>query len=114
MAIFTPEEAAGLLDYGSPDEMPAKVMSILVPAVEQFLKDATGKDWSGSGETYQDFASIDPTAKMAAGMLLIRWFENPGQIGATTSYNAGTDVGFVSLVAQLQAKAQQERQAGSV
>jgi hypothetical protein len=102
VAILTPEEAASVLDYTSPAEMPPKVTSLLLPAVDDFLKSATGKDWGAVTATY---TAIDPTAKMAAGILLARWFENPTQVGATF------DVGVLSLIAQLEAKVLQEKQA---
>jgi hypothetical protein len=106
--ILTAEEVANLLDYTSVDEVPPKVMSMLVPAVGQFLCDATGKDWAKLTDTY---TQIDPTAKMAAGMLLVRWFENPGQAGTgNTSFSYGHDAGFSVLIGQLAAKAALERQ----
>ncbi len=102
MPILTSQEARDLLDYAAEEEMPAKVTSILLPAIDQFIEDATGKDWGTITETYTD---IDPTAKMAAGVLLVRWFDNPGQIGTSN------DIGVTSLIGQLNAKALQEAQA---
>jgi hypothetical protein len=103
VAILTLDEAASILDYTSPTEMPPKVSSVLLPAVDDFLKSATGKDWGTVTDTY---TAIDPTAKMAAGVLLARWFEDPGMLGKAY------DVGVLSLIGQLEAKALQEKQAG--
>ena len=98
MAVLTDQEVAGLLSYDSPADMPGKVMSIFLPAAESYVKDATGKDWGAD-------TPVDPVAKMAVGILLIRWFENPEEVGKAT----GT--GIIGLVTQLSAKHQQELQA---
>lgn len=100
--ILTAQEAASALDYTTADELPAKVQSIILPAVDNYLKDATGKDWGTLTETY---TAIDPTAKMIAGVLLVRWFENPALIGKTN------DDGVIAMIGQLAAKATQERRA---
>ncbi len=92
MSILTAQEAAELLDYESPEDMPGKVMSVLVPATAEFLKTATGKDW-GEDE------AIDPLAKACAGVLLVRWFEDPGLVGKAPS----TDV--LIFIGMLKAKA---------
>lgn len=102
MALLTPDEAANMLGYTSTAQMPPQVTSVLLPAVDEFLKSATGKDWSVLTTTY---TQIDPTAKMAAGVLLVRWFENPGLVGKAD------DAGLLSLIGQLAAKATQEAQA---
>lgn len=106
--ILTAQEVADLLDYTSVDEVPPKVMSVLVPAIGQFLFDSTGKDWVTLTDVY---TQIDPTAKMAAGVLLVRWFENPAQIGMGNTA-VMRDSGFSSLIGQLAARAALERQAG--
>ena len=98
MPILTPEESADVLGYDNPEEMPGDVEKILLPGIAGFLKNATGKDWGAEEE-------IDPDAKMAARVLLRRWFDNPGMVGETT------DIGLMSLIGQLHAKALQERQA---
>lgn len=92
VGILTEKEAADLLDYEVADDMPSKVMTILVPAVDVFLETATGKRWSGDDE-------VDPLAKACAGVLLVRWFEDPGQVGKMS------DQSFVILVGMLKAKA---------
>ncbi len=102
MAILSPEEAVDVLGYTFVDEMPGDVTKILLPGIDGFLKNATGKDWGTITDTYTE---IDPDAKMIARVLLVRWFEDPGMIGKTS------DVGVVSLIGQLHAKALQEKQA---
>lgn len=96
MGILTLQEAADLLDYESIDEMPNKVATIFLPAVDNFIKDATGKDWGVITDTY---TSIDATAKMVAGALLVRWFEDPGSVGKLNQNDF-----LVGLIGQLHAK----------
>ncbi|MBP2638437.1 MAG: hypothetical protein H6Q72_4344 [Firmicutes bacterium] len=102
MAILTDLEAAGLLNYESADDMPSKVTSVFLPAVDGFIKTATGKDWGALTEIY---TAVDPVAKMLAGILLVRWFEGTEEVG-----KAG-GIGVIGLVGQLSAKYQQELQA---
>lgn len=97
MAILTMLEAAELLDYESAEDMPRKVMTVLVPAINSFIRNATGKDWSKDSE-------VDPVAKMCAGILLVRWFEDPGQVGKVS------DAGLLAVVGQLSARAAKEGQ----
>lgn len=92
MAILTAKDAAEALDYESIEDMPEKVMSFIVPAIDEFLAVSTGKRW-GEGEV------IDPLAKLVASVLLVRWFEDPGQIGKTS------DASLVIMINQLKAKA---------
>lgn len=91
MAILTPEEAMQILDYTTVEDMPPKVTQILLPAIDRFLKNATGKDWGKDEE-------INSLAKEAAGALLVRWFEDPGQVENTS------DIGLISIIAQLRAE----------
>lgn len=91
-SIVAPSEAADLLDYESPQDMPGKVMSVFVPAVDEFLTVSTGKRWS-------EDEPVDPLAKMVAGVLLVRWFEDPGQVGKVS------DTSLVIFIGQLAAKA---------
>ncbi len=95
MSILTIQEAADALDYETPDDVPGKVMSIFVPAVDDFLTNATGKRWSEEPE-------INAQAKLVATILLVRMFENPGQIEKLSDI---TDKNLVALIAQLTAKA---------
>lgn len=100
--ILTTQDARDILGYDTNEEMPARVTTILLPAIDQHLQDATGKDWGTLTDTY---AAVDPTAKMAASVLLTRWFDDPSQTGTNN------DVGITSLITQLEAKALQEAQA---
>jgi hypothetical protein len=102
MSILSTQEAVDALDYTSVAELPGKVTSILLPAIDEFIKSATGKDWGTLTATYTE---IDPTAKILAGVLLVRWFDDPGQI------NQANDSGVLSMVGQLEAKALVEQQA---
>jgi len=97
--ILTLQEAADILKYNSSDEMPGNVTSIILPAVDDCIKTATGKDWGTLTDTYIE---IDPTAKMIASVLVVRWFEDPGIIGKVN------DAGIIGLIGQLHAKALME------
>lgn len=99
MAILTDNEAAAALNYMAGDEMPPKVTGIILPAVDAFIKSATGKDW---GKITDSYKTIDPIAKMAASMLLVKWFEDSNEMG-----KAG--IGVIGLIGQLQAKALLEK-----
>lgn len=104
MPILSEQDAAEALDYETVEELPAKVKNTLIPGIDDFLKNATGKDWGTLTDTYK---SIDPMAKMIAGILLVRWVEDPGQIGQVK------DDGLLSLISQLEAKYLQEKQAAT-
>lgn len=67
-------------------------LNIILPAIDDYLKTATGKDWGVDNV-------IDPTAKIVASVLLVRWFEDPGMIGKIN------DASLIGLVGQLHAKA---------
>jgi hypothetical protein len=67
----------------------------LLPMVDIYLKNATGRDWAGDTE-------IDPTAKAAAQILISMWYENPGMTGQGIT---SLSFGFMSLLVQLEAKA---------
>jgi hypothetical protein len=102
MPILSQEDAYRALDYSSVDELPEKVASIFLPAIDDCLKSATGKDWGTLTEIY---TAIDPTAKMVASILLVRWFNDPGLIGQIVGD------GIIGFIAQLEAKVLQEKQA---
>jgi hypothetical protein len=104
MPILSEQDACKALDYSSVDEMPEKVAAIFLPAIDGCLKNATGKDW---GTLTAGYTVIDPVAKMVASILLVRWVEDPGQIGKII------DEGLIALVGQLEAKYLQEKQAVS-
>ena len=69
-------------------------LDIILPFVDDFIKTATGHDWAVD-------ESIDPTAKMVAIILTVRWFVNPGQMGETLKSSDP----LVAMIGQLQAKA---------
>jgi len=94
MSILTPQEAADMLRLSDPTDYPQ--FDILLPFVDDFIKTATGYDWSTD-------AVIDPTAKMLASALMARWFDDPGQMGAIKD----NDIGVKSLIGQLHGKALQ-------
>jgi hypothetical protein len=84
------KEAADMLKLESAEDNPQ--LNIILPAVDDYIKTATGKDWSKDNP-------IDPIAKLVACVLLVRWFEDPGMIGKAT------DAGVIGLIGQLHAKA---------
>jgi len=90
--ILTNQEAVDMLRLSNPEDYPQ--LNILLPFVDDYIKTATGKDWSVD-------TSIDPTAKMLASSLLVRWFDDPGQMGIISD----NDIGVRSLFGQLHAKA---------
>jgi hypothetical protein len=67
----------------------------LLPLVDDYIKDATGFDWVSLG-------TIPEKAKAAARMLLVMWFEDPGQAGGLGGM---PPFGLVSVLAQLEALA---------
>lgn len=54
------------------------IMLALLPMVDEYLFNATGHDWTTD-------STISPTAKLAAGMLLVSWYDNPSQVGMSVS-----------------------------
>jgi len=70
------------------------VVTLLLPAIDGYLKSATGRDWAAD-------TSIDPVAKAAAQMLLVQWFENPAMVGQAGELAFGLN----NVIGQLQAKA---------
>lgn len=95
--LLTKEEAAGFLKLDNLEDYPT--LDIILPAIDDVLKTATGKDW-GANITNADGQVIekDPTAKMVASVLLVRWFDDPGMIGQINDSN------IIGFVAQLKAK----------
>lgn len=89
--ILSQQEAADMLRLEDPESYPQ--LNIILPAINEYLKNATGYDWGADTE-------IDPVAKQAATMLLVLWFENPAMIGAVPEM----EYGITNLVSQLQAK----------
>src|SRR3972149_2124307 len=71
--ILTEEEAAIVLRCAEDDPN----MLELLPLVDAYLFQATGRDWVADEQ-------IRPEAKSAARMLLVQWHENPGGIAAAS------------------------------
>jgi hypothetical protein len=90
--ILTNQEAADMLRLDNAEDYPQ--LSIVLPFVDDFIRTATGRDWAAD-------ATKDPTAKMLAAALLVRWFDDPGQMGNLSD----NDIGVKSLIVQLHAKA---------
>jgi hypothetical protein len=70
--ILTPTEGANFVRTENTDA----VMLQLLPLVDQYILNATGHDWASD-------ATIHDTAKIAAGMLLVYWYDNPGAVGVS-------------------------------
>jgi hypothetical protein len=98
MSILTAEQARKALNFSFADDMPERVMDILVPGIDPVIKDATGKDWGILTDTY---TSVNPTAILAASALLVVWFADPGMIGQISD-------GAIGLIGQLRTKYLQE------
>lgn len=92
MGILTLQEAADILKLEVVSDYPQ--LPILLPSVDEYIKDSTGKDWGVDDP-------IDPTAKMAAVVLLVNWFDNPGAIGSIDGFRKT----MIDLTGKLQAKA---------
>ena len=76
--ILTMTEAATALRSAEDDPN----MLDLLPLVDAYLKQATGRDWTADDPIYDE-------AKSAARMLLVMWHENPGMINMP-----GSSLGF--------------------
>ena len=87
--ILTVEEAANVLRCAEDDPN----MLDLLPLVDAYLKQATGRDWAADLVIYSE-------AKSAARMLLVKWHENPGQIN-----QAADGLGFGLAASMIQLKA---------
>jgi hypothetical protein len=72
--ILTPTEGSQFVRTEATDA----VMLALLPMVDEYLYNATGHEWNTD-------STINPTAKLAAGMLLVSWYDNPGQVGQAVS-----------------------------
>jgi len=92
VSILTPTEAATVLRCEIDDQ---NMLDLLDP-VDAYIENATGWQWS------QDTV-INPTAKSAARMLLVQWFENPAQTGS--EYEVPLTFGLNAVLLQLKAEA---------
>jgi hypothetical protein len=85
--ILTAAEGANFVRTDAADAL----MLQLLPLVDQYLLNATGHDWAAD-------TAIHPTAKIAAGMLLVYWYDNPGAVGQAPET-------IISQLVQLEAEA---------
>lgn len=96
--ILTIVEAAAVLGYDSTSDMPTNVTLIILPAIDDYIKNATGFSFGDITTTY---AAINPTAKLTASMLLANWFDNPSMVGSDKEM----PFGVTNLLTQLHAVA---------
>lgn len=95
MSILTLAEAAAVLKITPipDDDNPDLVLNMALAGADDFIKTATGYDWAAD-------TTIDPTAKMAASMLLVQFYENPAMTGS----DMDLPYGVTSRIEQLRAK----------
>jgi hypothetical protein len=99
--ILTAAEAANVLRCEVDD---ARMLALL-PQIDQHIQTATGHAW-------EDDNPINETAKAAARMLLVRWFEDPGMMVGGQARSLGGQVlsyGVRACLAQLEALARRYR-----
>ena len=89
--ILTAAEAANCLRCLTTDAD----MLALLPLVDDYIKDATGRDWTLD-------STIQNKAKAAARILLTQWHENPGMIGQGIT---SLELGLRAVLTQLEALA---------
>lgn len=94
--ILTASEAATVLRCETTDAD----MLALLPAVDAYIKNATGHDWASD-------SSIVPEAKSAARMLLVKWHEDPGMM---SNGNTSLGYGLAACLIQLEAMALRYRE----
>lgn len=70
------------------------IMLALLPQVDSYIKNATGRDWTGD-------STVHPVAKMAARILLVRSYEDPGGMAS----GGALGWGLTAALAQLEALA---------
>jgi len=75
----------------------------LLPLVDDYIKGATGHNWAAD-------STIAPKAKAAARILIVLWFENPGQIA---NGQAVLPQGLTAVLTQLEAMATSVKFTGS-
>ena len=90
--ILTAAEGALFLRTDATDV----IMLQLLPLVDEFIQRATGRDWT------QD-ATINNTAKSAAMILLLHWYDNPAQ--AQRGSETLLPYGLTNVLSQLEAEA---------
>lgn len=88
-SILTPTEAATVLRCETDDQN----MLDLLDQVDTYIENATGWLWT------QDEV-INTTAKSAARMLLVQWYENPAQLGSESVLSFGLNAVLLQLKAE--------------
>ena len=73
MSILTAAEAALVLKIPADDSL----MLSLLPGVDVYIKDATGRDWAGDD-------TIREEAKNAARILIALWYDNPAMVSLSS------------------------------
>jgi hypothetical protein len=86
--ILTATQAANALRVSNTD---VRLVDLL-PQVDEYIKNATGHDWSLD-------ATINPTAISAATLLIVQWFDNPSMIGTEGSLGHGLTAALTQLEA---------------
>jgi hypothetical protein len=81
-----------MLRLPNPDDYPQ--LNILLPGIDDFIKSATGRDWGNDNP-------LDPMAKLVASVLVVRWFDDIGQVGGELSPGDP----LIAVLGQLHAKA---------
>ena len=94
--ILTQEEATAVLRLSLAEWETDPLLDLILPAVDDYLKNATGYDWASD-------AVIDPLAKQVAMMLLVQWYENPAQVGSIIT-ESPLAFGVNNLIGQLTVK----------
>lgn len=86
--ILTAAEAADVLRCAVDD---ARLLDLL-PQIDAYIKTATGHAWEGD-------TPIHETAKAAARMLLVQWFEDPGMLVGGQALSFGVQACLTQLQA---------------
>jgi len=87
--ILTAQQAANALRVDTTDVR----MLDLLPQVDLFIKNGTGRDWT------QD-TTKNAVAISAATMLLVQWFDNPSMVGNEGSLSFGLNAALGQLEAE--------------
>jgi hypothetical protein len=86
--ILTVTEGANVLRC---EETDPELLALL-PIIDAYIENATGRDWAAD-------TTIQPEAKGAARMLLVRWHEDPGGMAAGSALGFGLSACLTQLEA---------------
>ena len=92
MSILTQEEASNILRCAQDDPK----MIVLLPQVDAYIHQATGRDWSEDDPVHAG-------AKSAARMLIVRAYEDPGALSLTAD---GISFALPAVLLQLETMAE--------